>query len=144
MIRIAAIVVLLLLNVKAHGATSVVFVASIDSPIETLTKTEGRKIYLGIGVMRNGQFIRPLRNLTSELVDQVFLQNVVGSTSSQYQRRLLSNLLQSGSIRPASFSVASELLDNLRADTMRVTYILIEDGELPPGLKILRVIWEEL
>lgn len=144
-VRIAATfcLALFLWGSLAHTQERVVLVASADSPIDSLTSFEVRKIYLGIEVMRAGRFIRPLRNRSTPFVESVFLQNIVGLTQDRYERRLLSNLLKFGAVRPMEFENVEQLKQSLRDNSFSVTYLLVNGDEDIEGLKVLRILWQE-
>jgi len=89
-------------------------------------------------------FVRALRNESSARVQEIFLQNVVGLTEMQYERRLLINLLNSGAVRPGEYSDIDQLIEAIKSSPMSVSYLLIRDDQVPPGLKVLRVLWAEL
>lgn len=142
--RIPRITVLiaLLWGSQPFAQERMVLVAAQNSPIDTLSLFEVRKIYLGIDVMRDDRRVVGIRNLASPRLNDIFLQNVVGLTESRYETRLLSNLLRFGSVRPREVSRLGELRDMLRLNPMSVSYVLIEDDEDLNGLKLIRMLWE--
>jgi hypothetical protein len=140
-------VVLLLVGLLSAAPVAaqnrVVLVASKDSPIETLSSFEVRKIYLGITVFKDGRAVRALRNLTDQKLNDVFLQSVVGLSEERYERRLLTNVFKFGTARPEEYSNAALLARALQANPYAVTYLWVMDDNVPEGLKVLRVLWQE-
>lgn len=140
--RIAAVTTLMLLSgICANAQQRVVLVVAADSPIDSITVFEARKLYLGIDVLKQGNFLRPLRNVSSADVEQIFLQSVIGLTKAHYERRLLRNLLRLGSVRPQEFEDLDILGEELARDKFSVTYAF-DDGRLQ-GVKVLRILWQE-
>jgi len=140
--RTIAVAILALLGVTAvHAQQRLVLVVAQDSPIDDISVFEVRKMYLGIDVLKQGNFVRPLRNASSAALEQIFLQSVIGLTKAHYERRLLSNLLRLGSVRPQEFENLESLAEELASDKFAITYAF-DDGRLE-GVKVLRVLWQE-
>ena len=132
---------MLLCVASAQAQQRVVLVVAEDSPLDSISVFEIRKIYLGIDVLKHGSFVRPLINVSSSEVEEIFLQSVMGLSKARYERRLLSNLLRLGAVRPREFTDINALAAELEDDKFAVTYAF-DDGQLP-GVKVLRVLWQE-
>jgi hypothetical protein len=139
---IATALLLALLCGSAHAQNSVLLVADENSPIETLSSFDVRKLYLGITVFWMGRMIRPLRNDSEATLNDRFLQSVVGMSEESYERRLLANVFRFGTARPDAYRDKERLFQTLRQNPYAVTYIWVTDKP-PPGLKVLRVLWKE-
>ena len=139
----AALLISLMLCGAALAQERVVLVASETSRIESMSSFEVRKLYMGISVMKNGRFVRALRNVSDARLNSVFLQSVVGLSEERYERRLLSNLLKYGTARPQESADLDTLVQTLGTDPFAVTYVWVRDGETLDGVKILRVLWQE-
>lgn len=140
--RLLPILALLLLCDTTQAQDRVVLVVGAASPIDTLTAFEVRKLFLAIDVFKDGRMIRACRNTSDPRVNDVFLQSVVGLSQERYERRLLANAFQFGTTRPDEYADVTRLLEVLQANPYAVTYLLV-DGELPTGVKVLRVLWQE-
>jgi hypothetical protein len=141
-IRTAAIVLALLICAPVCAQNRVVLVAAADSPIEMLSSFEVRKIYLGIAVFKNGRTINAVRNGSDPRLSDVFFQSVVGLSEERYERRLLTNVFKYGTVRPGEISDASQIKPLLTANPYAVSYLWVTD-EVPTGLKVLRVLWQD-
>ena len=135
-------IVSLLLCVPALAQQRVVLIAAGDSPIESVTALEARKIFLGIVVYSGGRAIRGVRNLTDSSLDRVFLQSVMGLSADRYERRLLSNVFKYGTTRPEEVTDPARLAEMLADNPYAVTYVRTEGDEIPSGTKVLRVLWQ--
>jgi hypothetical protein len=141
--RLAALFFAFLLSGPALAQTRVVLVVGAASPIEAISSFELRKIYLGIDVMKNGHFVHGLRNISQPQLNGIFLQTAVGLSAERYERRLLSNVLKYGALRPPEFADENRLIAALHADPYAVSYMRINNDNPPPGIKVLRVVWQD-
>jgi len=140
-IRFAALLLVVLICSPVCAQERVLLVAAADSPLQTLSSFEVRKIYLGISVFKDGHSVRAIRNDTDQRLKAVFLQSVVGLSEDSYERRLLTNTFKFATARPERISKTSDMTPLLRADPYAVTYIWGTDIA-PPGFKVLRVLWQ--
>ena len=143
MMRAALIaLVALVFCAPVRAQNRVLLVADEASPIETLSSFEVRKLYLGISVFREGHALRPLRNLADPRLNDTFLQSVVGLSEEGYARRLLANVFKFGTARPDEYRNAEQVLQALHGNPYAVSYVWVT-GAPPPGLKVLRVLWQD-
>jgi hypothetical protein len=143
MTRAVLIASLAILFCAPAGAQNrVLLVADQASPIETLSSFEVRKLYLGISVFSNGHAIHPLRNIADPRLNDTFLQSVVGLSEEVYSRRLLANVFKFGTVRPDEYRDDEQLAQALHSNPYAVSYIWVS-GAPPPGLKVLRVLWQD-
>jgi hypothetical protein len=141
-IRFAALLLAVLICVPVRAQERVLLVAAADSPLQSLSSFEVRKVYLGISVFKDGHSVHALRNDTDQRLNEVFLQSVVGLSEESYERRLLTNTFKFGTARPERISKSTDMAPVLRADPYAVTYIWGADV-VPPGFKVLRVLWQD-
>ncbi|MEQ6341128.1 MAG: hypothetical protein M3A44_05595 [Gammaproteobacteria bacterium] len=64
-------------HASADQARHMVLVAGANAYIPPLTSAEVRKLFLGVVIIKDGQRIEPLLNLTNPLLHEVFLQKVI-------------------------------------------------------------------
>jgi len=134
-------VIVLLMAPPGQAADSLVIVVRADSPIESLSNLDLKKIYLGIAVRIDDETIRGVRNVSDDLLDRIFLQNIVAMSERAYERRLLSFTLRYGRPRPAVISDPEEILERLSADPYAVSYMWKADADARKEIRILRTIW---
>jgi len=143
MTRAGLIALLAALFCTPAGAQNrVLLVADQASPIEMLSSFDVRRLYLGISVFLSGHAIRPLRNVSDPRLNDTFLQSVVGLSEEGYERRVLANVFKFGTVRPDEYRKPEELAQALRGNPYAVSYIWVT-GEPPPGLRVLRVLWQD-
>ena len=140
---LAAALVGMLLCAPVCAQNRVVLVADRTSPIETLSSFEVRGVYLGIAVFKGGRAVRALRNASDPRLNGVFLQSVVGLSQERYERRVLTNVFKFGTVRPEEFLDSTKLMQALRSNPYAVTYLWVSDDDVPEGLKVLRVLWQD-
>jgi hypothetical protein len=141
--RIAQVIVFFAMTFSAQAsAEDVVLVTSKDSPIESLSSLDIRKIYFGISVTIEGETIHGLRTRDDERLNQIFLQSVIAMSQRSYERRLLSLTLKFGTPRPVLVDDREESLRWLAENPMTVTYMWKNNAKSEPGVKIIKVLWQ--
>jgi hypothetical protein len=138
-----AILGLVLAVCAPAGERQVVLVVSASSPVLELHPIEIRKLFLGLPVQRENRPLVPVRNSSDRQLEQVFLQDVVAMSQSNYDRRILAQTLQHGRPRPLDLQSRDEVLARLYSDRFAVSYVWFDDAASNPRLRILRVIWSE-
>ena len=134
----------LILCVKVAVAEhQVVLVAAATSPLHDIDSVELRKIFLGFTVERDGQTIKGLRNISDEDLNNIFLQTVVAMSEKSYKRRQLSLTLKKGTPQIAEYDKVEDLIKALLRNPYSISYTREDVAEREPGIKILRVLWEQ-
>jgi len=134
--------VLFVVPSSARADHALVLIASSDSPLETLSSLELRKLYLGFVVNSEaGRQIRPITNNSNARIKEIFLQDVVGMSARSYDRRLLTLTLQTGRHRPEVYADLGDLLNRIASDSLSISFVWKEDAEDRNDIKILRVLW---
>ena len=145
-VRVAKFLILIALVLSAQASwadSAVVLVTATDSPIESISSLDIRKVYLGISVTLAGNAVRALRRRDDERLNQIFLQSVMAMTQRSYERRLLSLVLKFGTPRPPEVDSHEELLELLARNPSSITYMWKREAESDPRVRIIRVLWQE-
>ena len=142
-VRIPVCLALLLAAEAAWADLEVVLVANRESPIESISTLDIRKIYLGISVSIDGRNIRAFRWRNDERLNNIFLQSVIAMSQRSYERRLLSMVLKFGTPRPVEVSDRDQLLQLLARNPLSIAYMWESDAEADTRVKIIRVLWKE-
>ena len=111
-------------------------VVSADSNIKALSAKEVRRAYLGATIIVDGVEIKPLRNLTNELAEEVFLQKVLFMSGEAYERQLLARTFR-GAGGPKAYNNFFELLMALHNTDATVTFMLYGTAVTTPGIRII-------
>ena len=119
-----------------------VLVTRVDSGIPTLTASEVRRLFLGVPLFSNGTPVQALRNASTPLVEEVFLQKVLFMSRESYERMLLTKVMHSGGVRPLIYNTEAELFHALENNRSAVTYIW-SDTLSGKSLKIIAELWQE-
>jgi hypothetical protein len=122
---------------------AVVLVTSRDSPIQSISSLDIRKVYLGISVTTDGNTIRALRRRDDERLNQIFLQSVIAMSERSYERRLVSLMLKFGTPRPVEVDSSDELLESLVTIPSSIAYMWKSDAEADSRVRIIGVLWQE-
>jgi hypothetical protein len=143
--RLLAIVLILCLAAAPARPASqtVVLVARADSPVTEMDSVTVRKLFLGLPVLVNGRPLRPLRNRSDALLDEIFFQQIVAMSESTYDRQILIGVNRQRSLRPPEFTSEASALAALTADPNAVTYMWERDVGHNPGIRVIRVLWSD-
>ena len=137
------ITALALTAATSRAEIAVVLVTDKDSPIESISSLDIRKVYLGISVTVGGYAVRALRRRGDEHLNEIFLQSVIAMSQRSYERRLLSLVLKFGTPRPVEVDSHDELLESLANHSSSVAYMWKSEAESDSRVRIIRVLWQE-
>jgi len=142
--RLLAIVLILCLAAPVRPASQVaVLVVRADSPVRELDSVSVRKLFLGRPVLVNGSPLHPLRNRSDALLDEIFLQQIVGLSQSSYDRQMLIGVNRQLALRPPEYSSVAGLVSALTADPNAVSFMWLRDVGHNPNIRVIRVLWSE-
>ena len=122
---------------------AVVLVVRADSSVTALDSVTLRKLFLGWPVLVNGSPQHPLRNRSDPLLDEIFLQQIVGMSQSSYDRQILNGFNRQRSFRPAEFSTVAGLMEALEADPNAVSFMWRRDVGHNVRIRIIGVLWSD-
>jgi hypothetical protein len=125
------------------AADRVVLIANVNNPVSEINTLEVQKLFLGLTVYAGGNPQHPIRNESDELLRQIFYQNVVSMSESNYQRRLLALTLQQGRTAPPVYRNSKELVSAVAADSAAISFAWAAEVANDPRIKILRVLGQE-
>jgi hypothetical protein len=147
MLRTLIVVATLAAGFGARGVSyaaserTLVLVASASSDLGTLSPPEIRRLYLGGAVVRNGQQLEPLRNLSDASLQEIFLQRVVYLSERAYERQIISAVFRLGGKRPVAYDDARELLAALRKSPSTVSYMWADMVPQNQGIAVVTELW---
>lgn len=119
-----------------------VLIANSQSSISALAPTEVRKLYLGVALQHNGKTLKPIRNDSDSLAQEVFLQKVLFMSERVYERQVLSKVFRMGGNRPDVYTDRDKLLSGVRNDPGAITYAWEDSVSNQAGVKIIGVLWQ--
>jgi hypothetical protein len=125
----------------AASERALVLVANANSELGTLSPPEIRRLYLGAAVVRNGQQLEPLRNLSDASLQEIFLQRVVYLSERAYERQIISKVFRLGGRRPVAYDDADELLEALRKSPNTVSYMWADMVPTGEGIAVVAELW---
>jgi hypothetical protein len=127
----------------ARSGESVVLVTAESCPVENISTLDLRKAYLGVVVSVDGHRVRPILMRGDDRLEQVFYQSVVAMSKKSYERRRLSLALKYGTPRLAEFEDVSAVSQALQGDECAITYLWKRDAEAIPGIKTIKLLWQD-
>lgn len=141
--QVARLVLALLLAPDAHATRDerLVLVVGRSSPVAQISSLQLHRLYLGLPVEAEGVRLRALRNLSDELMRQVFYQSIVSMSESVYDRRMLALTLQRGLSPPPVLDSTEQVFDALARDPSAVSFAWASDAQRDSRVRVLRVLW---
>jgi hypothetical protein len=127
----------------ARSGESVVLVTADSCPLQSISTLDIRKAYLGVVVRVDGHQVRPILMRGDDRLEQVFYQSVVAMSKKSYERRRLSLALKYGTPRLAEFDEVSAVSQALQSDECAITYLWSRDAETIPGIKTIKLLWQD-
>ncbi len=105
------------------------------------SKTELRRLFLGVPVYRNGKSLQPLINKSEDLCYQVFLQSTLGMSQKRYERSLVSDIYRQGISSPTIYHDLDELLEDLNKKNMAISFYYDHGVPVDKEFNIVQEIW---
>ena len=133
----------LLLSGAAASADSVVLVTGDQCPVDDISKLDIRKAYLGVTVRADGRRLTPILMRGDEKLESIFYQSVVAMSKKSFERRRLSLALKYGTPRLDEIDELSAASEALRSEECAITYMWERDAENLPGVKTIRLLWQD-
>jgi len=118
-----------------------VLVAAQESALGVIPADDLRNAYLGSPIESAGTKLRPLLNVTDDVLYQVFLQKVLFMSQRTYERHVLSHVYRLGGTRPPAYADADALLAALHDRPGAVTFMWRPQAENISGIRILADLW---
>lgn len=132
-----------LLAGASASADSVVLVTGEQCPLDDISALEVRKAYLGVVVKADGRQLSPILMHGDDKLEDIFYQSVVAMSKKSYERRRLSLALKYGTPRLDEFDDLSAASKALRSEDCAITYMWERDAERIPGIKTIRLLWQD-
>ena len=132
-----------LLAGMSASADSVVLVTGENCPVDDISTLDVRKAYLGVAVKADGRRLTPILMRGDEKLESVFYQSVVAMSKKSYERRRLSLALKYGTPRLDEIDELSAVSDALRTDECAITYMWGRDAQSLPGVKTIKLLWQD-
>ena len=118
-----------------------VIVASDKSSISNLSQTELRRLFLGVIVIKNGIRIRPICNISSDVLYEVFLQKVIFMSARQYERHLLTRIFRHGGKKPAMYKNTKRIINELETNPNSISFMWEKNVIKTTSIKVIQPLW---
>ena len=127
----------------AASADSVVLVTGEQCPVDDISALDVRKAYLGVTVKADGRQLSPILMRGDDKLEDIFYQSVVAMSKKSYERRRLSLALKYGTPRLDEFDDLLAISQALRSEECAITYMWERDAQNIPGVKTIRLLWQD-
>src|ERR1700692_2798627 len=121
------LVLLLGAAAPALAGEELVLIVSVQSNFDQLDSPLIRRLFLGLTVTQHGSRLRPVLNESDEKIKELFLQNVVSMSDSNYDRYVLRLALLQGRTLPMVYRNTTALVSAVAADPAVVGYAWARD-----------------
>lgn len=126
----------------AERTLVMVTVTGAQSKTASLTQQEMRRLFLGETLIKDGEHLVPLLNTGDPLLYEVFLQNVIHLSARRYERQVLARVFRMSGRRPAAYDDTAKLLEALRSEPGRISYMWDDMAKSSPGVKTIGMLWQ--
>ena len=130
-------VLLLLITLAGLSSTAIAIecpllvVASRSSPVNALSGKMVRRLFLGVSYRTESGPLKPVRNISDTMLQEVFLQKILFMSKNTYRRILASRLVRLREAGPAEYRKPDRLIQALDTNPRLVSYIW--HTQLPQG-----------
>jgi ABC-type phosphate transport system substrate-binding protein len=121
----------------ATASTDLVFIASDQAPVHTLTADDILNIYLGKKRIAEGSPVYAVDQSETQPIKLDFLRHVMNMTHAQYREQLLKRRFQEGAVTPKFVSNSAETLKTVRETPGAIGYVYQSEIGTMLGLRIL-------
>ena len=122
---------------------TLVLVANPRVTFKTLSIGEVRRLFLGIPVTKDGERLIPLRNYSSPLLKQVFLQKIIFMSERNYERQLMHRTFRFGNSRSKFLNDTDSVVQALEKTVNGVSYMWSSDAAKIGHFQIIGVAWSK-
>ena len=123
----------------AKDSDSLVMVTSTLTDEVSLSQKELRRLYLGLGVVKNDNQMVPIRNHSNDILHEVFLQKVMFMSSRTYERQLNLRTIRKGLKPPTQLSTHKAIINALIIHKNSVAYMWKNQAVEHPNIRILKI-----
>jgi hypothetical protein len=124
----------------ATAPTDLIFIASDQAPVHTLTADDIRNIYLGKQRIVEGFPVYAVDQSETQSIKLDFLKHVMNMTHTQYREQLLKRRFQEGAVTPKFVSTSVEALKTVRETPGAIGYVYESEVGTMLGLRVLATI----
>lgn len=136
----AALAVILFAQSAATAPTDLVFIASSEAAVHSLSVEDIQNIYLGKKRAVNGVPVYAVDHSGTEPIKLDFLGRVLHMTHAQYRAHLLKRRFQEGAVTPTFAANAEQVLTAVRETPGTIGYVYESDVGTMLGLKVVATI----
>ena len=139
-------VLLLLITLSGLSSTAIaiecplLIVASQSAPVNALSRKMVRRLFLGVPYRTETGPLKPVRNISDTMLQEVFLQKILFMSKNTYRRILANRLVRLREAGPAAYRETDRLIQILNTNPRLVSYIwhtqLPGDGQLKTLLEV--------
>src|SRR3989304_484769 len=117
-------------------ARELVIIANKDYPLNSISASAVKDIYLGEKISEGGGKIKPMEQ-RDEAIKKRFIEKIMGSTVDGYKAYWIKKFFQEGVTPPTSKGSPSEIIDAISNTGGAIGYVWVGDVKGESGVKVL-------
>ena len=117
-------------------ARELAIIANKDYPMNSISASSVKDIYLGEKTSEGGVKIKPMEQ-RDEAIKKRFIEKVMGSTVDGYKAYWIKKFFQEGVTPPTAKGTPSEIIDAISNTGGAIGYVWVDDVKGESGIKVL-------
>ncbi len=117
-------------------AKELAIIANKNYPLNSISASAVKDIYLGEKVSEGGVKIKPMEQ-RDEAIKKKFIEKVMGSTVDGYKAYWIKKFFQEGVTPPVAKGTPSEMIQAISETAGSVGYVWLDDVKGDSGVKVL-------
>ncbi|MDH5632854.1 MAG: hypothetical protein OEZ10_07650 [Gammaproteobacteria bacterium] len=138
---LALLVLLINAPVLASQELSAVLITTSTNSLPQISKTDVRRMYLGLPSINDTGRSKPVLNLADEVLYREFLKNVMHMTEDGYKRKLIKRVFRYGAATLASVESLEGLDNHLAENPEDICFVRITDVDKIRNARVLMTLW---
>src|SRR3989304_5467158 len=111
-------------------------IANKDYPMNSISASSVKDIYLGEKTSEGGVKIKPMEQ-RDEAIKKRFIEKVMGSTVDGYKAYWIKKFFQEGVTPPTAKGTPSEIIQAINQTSGAIGYVWVDDVKGDSGVKVL-------
>ena len=118
------------------NARELVIIANKDYPLNSISASVVKNIYLGEKTAEGGVKIKPMEQ-RDEAIKKRFIEKIMGSSVDGYKAYWIKKFFQEGVTPPTAKGTPSEIIQAINQTSGAIGYVWVDDVKGDSGVKVL-------
>lgn len=122
-------------NVYAF-AREIAIISNKDYPVDALTKSKVKDIYLGEITVIGNTKVKPIEHKDT-VIKEKFIENIIGSSIDGYKAYWIKKFFQEGIAPPVIKASSTEVIETVSQTNGSIGYVWADEAAGAKGIKVL-------